>query len=88
MFRTFVERRQGQYYWQDPVSASRMYGDFLAIKEKRDNWQQVAREHRLRWLVLRVSEPAEAMVERRYRDEATVVLRNADWAVLEIHAAR
>jgi hypothetical protein len=83
-FRSFVDLRHGLYYWQDPVTAGRLYGDFVTIKEKGADWRTVLRERGIRLMVFRLSAPDDLAVFRQYQDAGVIRFQNRDWVVLEI----
>jgi len=85
-FRSFVDLRQGLYYWQDPVTAGRLYGDFVTLKEKGADWRTVLRERGIRLMVFRISAPEDLALFRQYQDAGEIRFQNRDWVVLELPA--
>jgi hypothetical protein len=83
-FRSFVDMRQGVYYWQDPVTGGQLYRDFLVIQAQGPDWQAVLRARAIRLIILRISVPADRAVFERYRAHGVIRLQNADWVVLEV----
>ena len=81
---SFVEADKGRYYHQDPNTASELYQDFSIMKEKTDEWKNVARERNIKWLILRISEPIELEVFKQYANHGSLRCKNRDWAVLEL----
>jgi hypothetical protein len=81
---SFLEASEGRYFHQDPLTASKLYGDHLAMMEKAEGWQIVAREGNIKWVIMRVSDPTELNVFNTYVNHGVVRLRNHDWAVLEL----
>jgi hypothetical protein len=82
--RSFVETSEGRYYHQDPITASELYRDFRIMKEKAAEWQDVARERNIKWVILRTSEATEFDVFKQYANHGMLRLQNRDWAVLEL----
>jgi hypothetical protein len=81
---SFVEAREGRYYFQDPKTASELYREFRIMKEKTPEWQNVARERNIKWVILRTSEATELEVFKQYANHGVLRCKNRDWAVLEL----
>jgi hypothetical protein len=81
---SFVEHRRGIYYHQDPNTVSELYRDFTILKQKTDEWKNVARDRNIKWVILRTSEMAELEVFKRYENDGILRYKNRDWAVLEL----
>ena len=82
---TFVEKEKGLYYYQDPITASKLYEDFASIKEKSAHWTDVVRERKIKWLIFKTSEPTEAAVFDRYVENGSIRFKNHDWTALEVN---
>jgi hypothetical protein len=85
-FKSFIERDY-KYYHQDPIAALKIHENFLTIKEKSQDWPKVLRGSNIKWLIFRPSEPKELAVFRQYQNESSILLRNRDWVVLEVHVS-
>ncbi len=81
---SFVAAREGRYYHQDPKTASQLYQDFKTLKEKTDEWKNVAREKHIKWMILKTSEAAELEVLKQYENDGVQRYKNRDWVVLEL----
>ena len=86
MFRSFVEALRGEYYLQDRVSGLRQYEGFMEIKRKGADWRGIMRQYGIRFMIFRISDPAEAAVFRLYLVDGALKLQNRDWAVLQLEA--
>lgn len=84
-FQSFVEIRKGRYYHQDPNAASEIYRDFTILKEKTDEWKNVARERSIKRVILRTSVRAELEVFNQYENEGILRYKHRDWVVLELN---
>lgn len=85
LFKSFVETKEGLYYWQDPISASNMYSDFITIKQKKEDWLNVVRERKIRLFIFRIADATESVIFRQYQNDGSIVLRNSEWAVLKLN---
>ncbi len=85
ILQSFVEAREGRYYHQDPITASKLYQDFRIMKEKSDEWKSVASKSNIKWIILKTSEMAELEVLKQYEHDGLLRHRNRDWAVLELN---
>jgi hypothetical protein len=83
--RSFVlDAYNGRYYFQDPNTASELLQEFRVMKDQTDGWKNVAREKKIKWVILRTSDPTEMKVFKEYTNDAILRRQNRDWAVLEL----
>lgn len=83
-FRSLIGKRKGLYHAQDRITASKMYEDYISIKEKKTNWRNVVRERNIKWFIFRTSDQTELAVFNQYANDGSVYLKNRDWIVLEM----
>ena len=82
---SFVERGQGRYHQQDPVTASELYKDFTIMKEKSSEWKNVAHRRNVNWAIFRLSVERELEVFKLYEMDGVLQFKNSDWAALELN---
>lgn len=81
-FQSFMDRREGRYYWQDPITASKQYTQFLTIKEKRPEWSKIVRDTQTRLFIFRRSAPEDMATYVKYQKAGPAIFTNRDWVVL------
>jgi hypothetical protein len=83
-FKSFVAKREGRYYHQDPITAQTMYKDFLAIKNKEPGWYDVLIRKKIKWFIFNLSDDNDLKILKSYRENGRVVMSNDKWMVLNV----
>jgi len=82
---SFCMPRQGGYYELSPITASELMRDLAIMKEKSDEWKNVARTRNIKWAIFRLSVERELEVFRLYEKDGVLQFKNGDWAALELN---
>jgi len=87
-FKSFVGHRHGVYFYQDIVSARRMYHDYVTIRDMRPGWRDVLAADSVAFLVFHTADSTEAELAGLYRRAGRVVWQNAAWVIIDPHPQR